>query len=379
MRIIDRYLLRQFLNTFLICFFSLSGLIIVFDAFTNIEAFMNCAKGSQLLKLMVGYYAFRPIIVFDQTCSVITLMAAMFTVTWFQRHNEMTALMAAGISRIRILAPVIVAAIAILVLAAVNREAVMPRFRMEMSRQPGDLGHDAIDEIWQQRDNRTDVLIGGKVLYLNQQRIEAPNFAMPPGLRNYGQQLTADNAFFRAPAGDRPGGYLLEWEQPPKNLVGQPSLEFEGQKVLITPRDAAWLQPNQCFLVSGVPFEQLRPNGGDSFRTFASTGQLIASLRNRSFDFGADIRVAIHARIVKPFLDVALFFLGLPLVASRSSRNVFLAMGLCIGVVSFFSMAVIGFQQLGTIELLSPAFAAWAPLFLFVPAAVAMAEPLWER
>ena len=32
MRIIDRYLLRQFLGTFLICWFSLSGLIIVFDA-----------------------------------------------------------------------------------------------------------------------------------------------------------------------------------------------------------------------------------------------------------------------------------------------------------------------------------------------------------
>ncbi len=198
MRIIDRYLLRQFLTTFLICFFSLSGLIIVFDAFNNLEAFMHCAKGSQMLKLMAGYYAFRPIIVFDQTCSVITLMAAMFTVTWFQRHNEMTALMAAGISRIRILAPVIVAAMVILVLAAVNRETMMPRFRIQMSRQPGDLGHDAVNDVCRQRDNCTDVDIGGKRLFLNQQRIEAPNFVMPSGLRNYGQQLTADNAFFRA-------------------------------------------------------------------------------------------------------------------------------------------------------------------------------------
>ena len=108
---------------------------------------------------------------------------------------------------------------------------------------------------------------------------------------------------------------------------------------------------------------------------------MIASLRNRSFDFGAGIRVAIHARIVKPFLDVALFFIGLPLVAARSSRNVFLAIGLGIGVVSFFSLVVIGFEGLGNIGFpgISPAFAAWAPLFLFVPAAVAMAEPMWER
>ena len=97
---------------------------------------MHCAKGSQLFKLMLGYYAFRPILVFDTFAACMTLMAAMFTVTSFQRHNEMTALMAAGISRIRILAPVIVAAIAILVLAAINREAVMPRFRVGMSQQP---------------------------------------------------------------------------------------------------------------------------------------------------------------------------------------------------------------------------------------------------
>ena len=126
-------------------------------------------------------------------------MSAMFTVTWFQRHNEMTALMAAGISRIRILAPVIVAAIAILVLAAVSRETLMPRFRVQMSRQAGDLGDDAIDDVCSQRDNCTDVSIGGKRLFLNQQRIEAPKLLMPRRLRNYGEQLTAENAFFRAP------------------------------------------------------------------------------------------------------------------------------------------------------------------------------------
>ena len=45
MRIIDRYLLRQFVQTFLICFLSLTGVFVVFDAFTNMEAFMHCAKG----------------------------------------------------------------------------------------------------------------------------------------------------------------------------------------------------------------------------------------------------------------------------------------------------------------------------------------------
>ena len=147
---------------------------------------------------------------------------------------------------------------------------------------------------------------------------------------------------------------------------------------MITPRDApAWLRPNQCFVVSDVAFEELF--GGQAFRNFASTAQLISSLHNNSFDFGADIRVAIHSRIVQPVLDLTLLFLGLPLVVTRSNRNVFMAIGLCLGVVTIFVLVVIGIEQLGSIELISPVLAAWLPLFLFVPAAVGVAEPMWER
>jgi lipopolysaccharide export system permease protein len=89
--------------------------------------------------------------------------------------------------------------------------------------------------------------------------------------------------------------------------------------------------------------------------------------------------VAIHTRIVQPALDITLLFLGLPLVVSRSSRNVFMAIGLCLGVVTIFVVVVIGIEQLGTIELIPPALAAWLPLLIFIPAAVGMAEPMWER
>jgi len=340
---------------------------------------MNCARGGHVAQLMLAYYGFQSILFFDRTSSILTLMAAMFTVTWIQRHNELTALMAAGIPRIRVVAPVILAAIGINILATVNREVVIPRFRNEMSRRPSELDRNAAEELCPQVDNRTDVLIRGKYVFLNQQRIEKPDFLLPKGLQDYAKRIVARDAYYKPPAGKRPGGYLLDAVQEPKNLAKQPSLLLEGQPLVITPHDAPdWLEANQCFIVSDVPFEQL--NGGRAFRGFASTAQLIYSLRhNTFFNFDASIRVAIHSRIVQPLLDVTLLFLGLPLVASRSSRNVFMAIGLCIGVVTLFLLVVIGFQQLGSIELLSPALAAWLPLLVFVPAAVAIAEPMWER
>lgn len=378
MKIIDRYLLRQFLQTFVICFCSLTGLYIVFDAFTNLEEFLRCSEeGGGLLSLMGSFYGYRSILFFDRTSGLLTLVSAMFTVSWIQRHNEMTALLSAGISRIRILVPVIIAGIVISVLSAANRELVIPRFREELSRRPQDLIGDIGQRLQPRYDNQTDILLRGKLTFADRKRIEKPSFLLPPGLRDYGRQLVAENAFYRPPAGDRPGGYLLEGVSQPKDLAGRPSLKLDGQPVVVTPRDAPdWLKPTQCFVVSEVTFDQL--TGGRAFREFSSTARLIAGLRNRSVDFGADVRVAIHSRLVNPLLDVTLLFLGLPLVASRENRNVFIAIGTCMGVVTVFLLVVIGFQHLGSIYLMDPALAAWVPLMLFVPPAVGLAESMWR-
>ena len=379
MCIIDRYLLRQFVQAFLICLLSLTGLFIVFDAFTNLQEFMRCgAKSGGVWPLIARHYAYQSILVFDQTAGFLALVAAMFTVSWIQRHNEMTALMAAGIARIRVVLPLIIAAATISLVAAANRELLIPRYRTEMSRRPQDLIGDLPQSLELRYDNQTDVLLGGKNTYADRCRIEEPEFGMPPTLRDYGKQLTAENAYYLAPEGQRPGGYLLDKVREPKNLDSRPSLFWNARAVLITPRDApGWLKPDQCFLVSDLDFDQLI--GSPAVRQLSSTVQLITSLHNPSQDFGAPIRVAIHARIVQPLLDITLLFLGLPLVVTKESRNVFLAMGVCMAVTATFSLVVLGAQQLGkTSVLFDPALAAWVPLMIFVPVAVGLAESMWK-
>ena len=376
MWIIDRYLLRQFIKTFVICYLSLTGLYIVFDAFTHLDEFLNYTERGGLLSLMGSYYAYQSILFFELTSGLLTLVAAMFTLAWIQRHNELTALMSAGISRIRVVLPVICAAVVIALVATANRELVIPRIRDQLARQPSNLMRDHSQQLQPRYDNQTDVLIRGKSVYGDRQRIEQPDFLLPDKLSQYGNKLAAENAFYKLAERNRQRGYLLENVAQPKDLGNRPSLRLGGRLVLITPHDADWLEPNQCFLVSDVSFEQL--TGGQAFRKFSSTAQLISGLRNPSLDFGADVRVAIHSRMVQPFLDVTLLFLGLPLVVSRESRNVFLAIGLCIGVVTVFLLVVIGFQYLGSIYLVDPALAAWAPLMLFVPPAVWLAESMWR-
>lgn len=378
MWIIDRYMLRQFFSTFVISLISLFGLYVVFDLFANLEDFLRHGKEyGGLLRLIAVSYGYRMVVFFDQTANLLALVAAMFTVTWIQRHNELTALMAAGVARMRVAAPVIGAAILIAFLAAASRELVTPRIRDALSRRPQDLVGNAGQKMNAICDNATDILFQGDCTYANEQRISKPSLHLPrvSPLDRYGQKLIAENAYYCPADGNRPAGYLFRGVSKPDDLAVKESLFLEGKPVLITPQDAgAWLKPNECFVVSGISFMQLA--GRECWRAYSSTPELIAGLRNPSLDLGADVRVAIHSRMVQPLLDINILFLGLPLVVRRENRNVFLAIGLCAALVSCFMAVTMACRQLGTSYWVSPALGAWLPLFIFVPPAVVLTESM---
>jgi lipopolysaccharide export system permease protein len=378
-RIIDRYLLRQFVQTFLICFCSLTGLYIVIDAFTNLEEFITYSRDNGgMLRVMGEYYGYRALSFFDSTSQVVTLIAAMFTVTWIQRHNELTALEAAGISKSRVIKPLIVAALAIVGLEVINRELVIPSVRENLSHNAQDLGGSRGKQLIPRWDYETGVLLRASgQAFANEKRIDQPDFQLPAEIAQLGSRLKAQNAFYCAPVEGRPGGYRLEGVTQPEGLNEHASLVLpNGMPVVLTPHDQPWLKPGECFVVSEVSFEYLAADS--NWRQLSSTWDLIQGLRNTSLDYGSVERMAIHGRIVQPVLGITLLFLGLPLVLSRSNRNVFLAIGLCLGLVSAFMLVVIGCKSLGSSYLIEPSLAAWLPLMIFVPCAVAISAPLRE-
>lgn len=383
MTIIDRYLLRQFAHNFVVCFVSLMGVFVVLHMFTKLNGFLECAHGLELLKLMCCFYGYQSLAFFDRISALLVLMAAMFTMAWIQRHHEMTALMGAGISRIRVTTPVLVASVVLTLLAAANRELVIPRLKDQLGRQPSELKGNVYGELVPQYDYATNVLIRGANLIIDQKKIQQPEFFPPTdgtgrALCAYGKTWTAAAAYYLPAKDGHPEGYLLRDVIEPKNLAQQPSLALDGRPILLTPRDyPAWLKPNEAFMASDVTIDEL--TGGMTLRAFASTGELIWGLKHRSIYFSPEARVAIHSRIVQPFLDITLLFLGLPLVVARDNRNVFVAIGLCMGLVGLFFIVTGACQQLGGAMLISPALAAWAPLMVFVPAAVGMGAAMWEK
>jgi lipopolysaccharide export system permease protein len=374
MYILNRYLLRQFVQVFAICFLSLTGLYIVIDAFGHLDHFSSYAeKGGSLVGIMTKYYAYRTLSFFDGTSGILAMISAMFTVTWLQRHQELTAIMAAGISKMRIMKPILLAAVSVSLLGVANRELVIPRVRDELTRDTKDLGGDAARDL-EPRFDRNGILIGGEKIVMAERKILKPAFVLPAELAKNGQQLVAAEAFYTDPVDNRPAGFVLTGVTSPSRVDRMASVMVDDRPVIVTPQDASWLGANQLFVVSDLPFPLLA--SGSNWRKYASIGELIHELNDPGADLGSDVRVTVHTRIVQPLMDGTLLMLGLPLMLSRSNRNIFLSIGICMGVATAFTLVALSCQSLGSVDMLRPSLAAWLPLLIFVPVAAAMSQTL---
>ena len=140
-RILDRERYWAFLKAYVICYFSLVGLYIVIDAFSNFDEFTKRADGVvEIFQVMGRFYLIHQSEFFDRLCGVIGMMAAIFTVTWMQRNNEQLAMLAAGVSTHRAIRPVLVSALIVNLLAMSNQEIIMPYYAEELAKSHDDDG-----------------------------------------------------------------------------------------------------------------------------------------------------------------------------------------------------------------------------------------------
>jgi lipopolysaccharide export system permease protein len=374
----DRYLLRLYVKVLLISLLCLFGLFVVIDAFGNLDEFLvyGRRKSGGVAGVLVEYYGPRLLWFYDRLGGMLAMVSVAFVLTLLQRSNELTALVAAGISPVRVMRPLLWGSLVVALLGAANRELGLPLVRDSLSRNAQDwLGEEA-RKCTPRYDLRTEILVSGKSTFSKDRRITEPLFRLPPELAAWGPQLVAEEAFFVGKTADRPAGYLLRGVRHPADLVQRPSLSLDGRPVLYSPLDTPWLKPDECFVASVVTFEQLAVGG--AWRQYLSSTELITGLRGQTIEPGADVRLMIHARVVQPLLDLSLVLLGIPLVLSRGSRNIFLAAGIGGALVGTMMIVTLACHAVGANYLLDATLAAWLPLLIFGPIAYTAARPLWD-
>lgn len=382
--LIDRYILGLYMKALALTLMVLGGMYVFVDMIGNFEELYGYAKEGPFgtfPALLLEYYGPRVLWVFDRTAGMMAMAAALFAITWLMRTQELTAILAAGVRPSRVIRPIVLATMAVAALGAANREIWLPQFRSQLARNAQDWRGEKTKNCTPQFDPRSDVLLSGKRAIGKDRRIEEPQFRLlsqefAAEFAPWGRQISAESAWYLPFDKGRPAGYLLTGVKQPANLTSLASLVLHGEAVLLSPNDTPWLKPDECFVVSVVSFEQF--SLGNSWRQNLSTTELVAGLKNKSLQSGADILVTLHSRFVQPVLDFTLVFLGVPLVLSRGNRNIFVAGAICLGLMATFFVVSLVCQGLGNNYLLEPTLAAWLPVLIFAPLAFAMARPLWD-
>jgi lipopolysaccharide export system permease protein len=105
MRILDRYVLRNFLEPFLLCFFAFIGIMLIFDLNDNLTDFMG---QNAKAKLIAVYYLHRLPYLTVFSLPVALLLALLYALSKMSRSNEVISMLTAGRSVLRVLTPLII-------------------------------------------------------------------------------------------------------------------------------------------------------------------------------------------------------------------------------------------------------------------------------
>jgi lipopolysaccharide export system permease protein len=363
MKLIDRVLFVAYVKAYLLCLVSLLSLYVVIDLFTKLDDMTQHVRGlTAVLRYLGTYYGYQVIRIFDQLCEAIVLLAAMFTVAWVQRNNELLPLLSAGVPTRRVFRPVLVGAALTVGLGIVNQEVVIPRAANGLLAERGDPdGAKALSVQGAFEPNFVHIEGGAATRRTLEVR---PFFCTLPETMTGGLvHLSAKQAVYLPPHSDGPykGGWLLT-DTVPATLDKAPDV--------LEP-----LEPGQYFLrVQEVDFDALTRN--KNWYMFASTPRLREMLNRPDGKRQPAIAVLFHMRLTRPVLGVLLVILGLSLILRNPNRNVFVGVGLCLIMCALFFAAIFTGRQLGDTELVSPVLAAWVPVLLFGPLAFSMFDAI---
>jgi lipopolysaccharide export LptBFGC system permease protein LptF len=143
---LDRYILRTFLSSLLLVFLVLLALRVLGDLSANMDEFaeqLEPASGqavsfAQLLNNIYVHYSNHIFVYLSELGGIIIVTAAAFSIARMNYTNELTAMLASGVSLHRVVWPILICAILLNVVIVLDQEFVIPAVREKLIIDPDD-------------------------------------------------------------------------------------------------------------------------------------------------------------------------------------------------------------------------------------------------
>lgn len=382
MKIFDRYIILSFLKNYVLSFVVLVGLYIALDMVFNFDELTRAASTSGnetaarsalgLVYDICEFYFHQMFFFFVQLSGMIPIVAAAFTLTRLMRHNELTAMLAAGVPMIRIAAPVIAAGIVMSMLLVADQELIIPNITHKLTRDH--------DEVGQARGSAFPIraLEDSSGALLMAARYHPPGYdrsgkPLPPTIEEFDViEFSADRrplSHIRAPHAEYDAtsrtwilrnGFRQKGVQPTDRAGAEPVAQWKTD-----------LGPNEIALYRKASFVEL-----------LSLSQISGLLEHpRNYGTIPLLRVR-HWRIVQPIVNTLLLLLAVASILTRepnamkvAATRTVLVTAVCFAVV-FISHQLAGRPPTPEATWYWPALMLWLPVFIFGPLAVVMLDRL---
>jgi len=353
MKRLDRYIIANFVQGYLIAGCILIGLRIVIDLFVNLDEFAKNADlgGLVVARNIVSFYAFNSTLYYRDFAGMILVVAAAFCIARMVRYNELIAIMASGLSLRRVMLPIMIMGLVMTAVLVLDQEVVIPRLADRLVR-----GHDVIPG---QESFRAWFIPGqdGSLIFSPSFDLSSGSFDRPAiilrqldgqGLWNVTGCIVADKAIYneQLQRWDLINGRLINRDP---NRPGGPVLAYGSMGLL--PKDIPILAKSE--FKGLLSWRQLDTLGGLRPRDMA----LLFSQK--------------HFRITEPLINLLVLLVGLPVLLCRDPRYVksavlwsFCLTGAC-SIVTFvckvLSTEPVPFGRP------MPQLWAWLPVLIFLP------------
>ena len=351
--IVDRYVITHFVRFLVI---ALAALVAVqtIGRLTAVvgDAFDHEAPGPLLLRylgLSLPEFAI-------QMLPLAALTATLVTFGVMSRHSEVTAFLAGGVSRARLIVPVLGVGLAASVAGLAVQETVLPfagpesddlgariRGRPLRTLNPLErhwrLGADGRVYHYEEFDEDNAVLTGLSV------------FRFGEG----GTSLSARRYTATAHWSEADGSWtgIGGWER--EFAEGSAPRPFAVREFPEVPRPESFLRAD--LVPDHLPYEELRGR----IRTVEAAGHRVPELR-----------VDLHTKASLPLASFITVLIGVPFAFGRSNRGGVAGAAIALGIGIVYLVASRFFGFLGDADLLDPVLAAWSPNLLFSLASISL-------
>lgn len=340
---IDKYIVKAFVPSFIVCMFAICGIYIVVDAIQKIDDFIE--MGAKAFTMATHYYALMLPVFISQLFPAITLISVSLVLVRFVKNNEILAMQVAGINLYRIMLPIFIVSVFLSFLAVLNQELIIPKLAEELEQVEQTTFEDKEKNNILVEDEENRMLF--RVWALNMVKGNIKSIYIIGKHENGKKKFT-----IRAERGKwtDDNNWLLF------NVVKHNYDEY-GNWV------APALQMDNYILETTLsPAELSKVDINAALKSFKELREL-----RRKEPENDRYSVMYHTRMVYPLTNFILLFLGIPVILGfeRMSKNIFLRVGISILICCAFFVLSYICANLGNMGILQPVLAAWIPVVVF--------------